>query len=286
MCATKDRRARTDAEHGGAKVCARARGGATRTAARRHDHDEASEDSKPSKRPRAISKSPRHSVVAESTARDSSFRPDARRSVIGWDARQLRISSAPVRMTASASRIAHRIMTMRAPPRLSRPPRRRPSRRRAGPRGPARARFVRASARPAAPPRPPAFFPRASLRPALSPGIVPSLAPRTPPAAPPPGDRRRRRRGRPRRDPWRFHQAPRRHDVPKPSLRVAAALAAAGCVESSYLAFEKIVGGDAACPLRMPDCVTSGYPSSSACPSAHGAASYGLVAALAWWGYR
>ena len=75
-------------------------------------------------------------------------------------------------------------------------------------------------------------------------------------------------------------------DVPKPPLRVAAALAAAGCVESSYLAFEKIVGGDVACPLSgCQTALTSGYSELFGVPlSAYGAASYGLVAALAWWG--
>ena len=109
MCATKDRRARTDAEHGGAEgVRARARRCATRDrrSKARPRRGVRGLRGKPSKRPRAISKSPRHSVVEESTVRDSSFRPDARRSVIGWDARQLRISSAPVRMNASSRRVS------------------------------------------------------------------------------------------------------------------------------------------------------------------------------------
>ena len=74
--------------------------------------------------------------------------------------------------------------------------------------------------------------------------------------------------------------------VPNPPLRVAAALAAAGCLESSYLAFEKIVGGDVACPLSgCQTALTSGYSELFGVPlSAYGAASYGLVAALAWWG--
>ena len=37
--------------------------------------------------------------------------------------------------------------------------------------------------------------------------------------------------------------------IPRPPLRLAAGLAAAGCVESSYLAFEKLTGGAVTCPL-------------------------------------
>ena len=74
--------------------------------------------------------------------------------------------------------------------------------------------------------------------------------------------------------------------VPNPPLRVAAGLAAAGCLESSYLAFEKLMGGDVTCPLSgCQTALTSTYSTLFGVPlSAYGAAAYGLVAALAWWG--
>ena len=151
-----------------------------------------------------------------------------------------------------------------------------------------------------------AVRPRASARVSAS---LPRAPPRVlPPRVPPPrhrlpGSSRRSRRGHPRRrppleiddgadvdapvaTPGVSTKRPDDDDVPKPPLRVAAALAAAGCVESSYLAFEKIVGGDVACPLSgCQTALTSGYSELFGVPlSAYGAASYGLVAALAWWG--
>ena len=69
-------------------------------------------------------------------------------------------------------------------------------------------------------------------------------------------------------------------------LRLAAGLAAVGCAESSYLAFEKLVGGEAACPLSgCQTALSSSYSVLFGVPlSAYGALAYGLVAALAWWG--
>jgi len=74
--------------------------------------------------------------------------------------------------------------------------------------------------------------------------------------------------------------------VPNPPLRLAAGLAAVGCAESSYLAFEKLVGGEAACPLSgCQTALSSSYSVLFGVPlSAYGALAYGLVAALAWWG--
>lgn len=74
--------------------------------------------------------------------------------------------------------------------------------------------------------------------------------------------------------------------VPNPPLRVAAGLAAAGCAESAYLAFEKLTGGDVTCPLSgCQTALSSSYSTLLGLPlSAFGAAAYGLVAALAWWG--
>jgi uncharacterized membrane protein len=59
-----------------------------------------------------------------------------------------------------------------------------------------------------------------------------------------------------------------------------------GCVESSYLAFEKLTGGAVTCPLTgCQTALSSGYSMLFGVPlSAYGAAAYGLVAALAWWG--
>ena len=59
-----------------------------------------------------------------------------------------------------------------------------------------------------------------------------------------------------------------------------------GCVESSYLAFEKLTGGAVTCPLTgCQTALSSGYSVLFGVPlSAYGAAAYGLVAALAWWG--
>lgn len=74
--------------------------------------------------------------------------------------------------------------------------------------------------------------------------------------------------------------------IPRPPLRLAAGLAAVGCVESSYLAFEKLTGGAVTCPLTgCQTALSSGYSVLFGVPlSAYGAAAYGLVAALAWWG--
>ena len=74
--------------------------------------------------------------------------------------------------------------------------------------------------------------------------------------------------------------------IPRPPLRLAAGLAAVGCVESSYLAFEKLTGGAVTCPLTgCQTALSSGYSMLFGVPlSAYGAAAYGLVAALAWWG--
>ena len=74
--------------------------------------------------------------------------------------------------------------------------------------------------------------------------------------------------------------------IPRPPLRLAAGLAAAGCVESGYLAFEKLTGGSVTCPLTgCQTALSSGYSVLFGVPlSAYGAAAYGLVAALAWWG--
>jgi hypothetical protein len=74
--------------------------------------------------------------------------------------------------------------------------------------------------------------------------------------------------------------------VPRPPLKVAAALAATGCVESSYLAFEKLTNGNVTCPLTgCQTALSSGYSMLFGQPlSAYGAVAYGLVAALCWWG--
>ena len=124
--------------------------------------------------------------------------------------------------------------------------------------------------------------PRLRFAPRAPPRVLPARVP--PPRHRLPGSSRRSRRGHPGGAPLEIDDGadvdapvatpgvstkrPDDDDVPKPPLRVAAALAAAGCVESSYLAFEKIVGGDVACPSpdarpRSPPAT----PSSSACPS-------------------
>lgn len=70
------------------------------------------------------------------------------------------------------------------------------------------------------------------------------------------------------------------------NARYAPGLAAAGCLESSYLAFEKLTGGDVTCPLSgCQTALSSSYAELFGVPlSAYGAAAYGLTAALAWWG--
>ena len=153
----------------------------------------------------------------------------------------------------------------------------------------ARAVRPRASARVSAslPRAPPAFFPRASLRlGTVSRDRPVARAADTPGGAPPLEIDDGADVDAPVATPGVSTKRPDDDDVPKPPLRVAAALAAAGCVESSYLAFEKIVGGDVACPLSgCQTALTSGYSELFGVPlSAYGAASYGLVAALAWWG--
>ena len=74
--------------------------------------------------------------------------------------------------------------------------------------------------------------------------------------------------------------------VPRPPLKIAAALAATGALESSYLAFEKLTNGNVTCPLTgCQTALSSGYSMLFGQPlSAYGAVSYALVAALAWWG--
>mmetsp|Transcript_41225 Transcript_41225/g.66051 ORF Transcript_41225/g.66051 Transcript_41225/m.66051 type:complete len:440 (-) Transcript_41225:423-1742(-) len=74
--------------------------------------------------------------------------------------------------------------------------------------------------------------------------------------------------------------------VPSPPLRVAAGIAAVGCIESGYLAYEKLTGGSVTCPLDgCQTALSSSYSTLGGVPlSAYGAAAYGLVAALAWWG--
>ena len=48
--------------------------------------------------------------------------------------------------------------------------------------------------------------------------------------------------------------------VPNPPLRVAAFLAGAGFLESSYLAIEKLTGGEVTCPLTgCQTALNSGY---------------------------
>ena len=108
-----------------------------------------------------------------------------------------------------------------------------------------------------------------------------SLARRRPGARPPGRERRRRRLRAPAPAP-----RPPEGPVPNPPLRLAAGLAAVGCAESSYLAFEKLVGGEAACPLSgCQTALSSSYSVLFGVPlSAYGALAYGLVAALAWWG--
>ena len=74
--------------------------------------------------------------------------------------------------------------------------------------------------------------------------------------------------------------------VPNPPLRVAAFLAGAGFLESSYLAIEKLTGGEVTCPLTgCQTALNSGYSELFGVPlSAYGAAAYFGVAALTWWG--
>ena len=74
--------------------------------------------------------------------------------------------------------------------------------------------------------------------------------------------------------------------VPNPPLRVAAFLAGAGFLESSYLAIEKLTGGEVTCPLTgCQTALNSGYSELFGVPlSAFGAAAYFGVAALTWWG--
>ena len=74
--------------------------------------------------------------------------------------------------------------------------------------------------------------------------------------------------------------------VPNLPLRVAAFLAGAGFLESSYLAVEKLTGGEVTCPLTgCQTALNSGYSELFGVPlSAYGAAAYFGVAALTWWG--
>ena len=74
--------------------------------------------------------------------------------------------------------------------------------------------------------------------------------------------------------------------VPNPPLRVAAFLAGAGFLESSYLAVEKLTGGEVTCPLTgCQTALNSGYSELFGVPlSAYGATAYFGVAALTWWG--
>lgn len=74
--------------------------------------------------------------------------------------------------------------------------------------------------------------------------------------------------------------------LPRPPLRLAGGLAGAGALESTYLAIEKLTGGEAACPLSgCQTALNSGYAELFGIPlSAYGAAAYGFVAALAFWG--
>lgn len=72
----------------------------------------------------------------------------------------------------------------------------------------------------------------------------------------------------------------------RPPLRVAAGLAGFGAIESTYLAIQKLTGGEVACPVGgCQTALNSGYAELFGIPlSAYGATAYALVAALAWWG--
>jgi uncharacterized membrane protein len=72
----------------------------------------------------------------------------------------------------------------------------------------------------------------------------------------------------------------------RPPLRVAAALGAFGAMESTYLAIQKLTGGEVACPVGgCQTALNSGYAELFGAPlSAYGAVAYALVASLAWWG--
>ena len=74
--------------------------------------------------------------------------------------------------------------------------------------------------------------------------------------------------------------------LPRPPLRVAAGLGAFGALESTYLAVQKLTGGEVACPVGgCQTALNSGYSELFGVPlSAYGAVAYGLVAALAFWG--
>ena len=74
--------------------------------------------------------------------------------------------------------------------------------------------------------------------------------------------------------------------LPRPPLRVMAGLAGFGALESTYLAVQKLTGGEVACPVGgCQTALNSGYAELFGIPlSAFGAVAYGLVAALAWWG--
>ena len=70
----------------------------------------------------------------------------------------------------------------------------------------------------------------------------------------------------------------------RPPLSAMGGLASAGALESSYLAFQKLTGGEAACPLSgCQTALNSGYAELFGIPlSAYGAVAYGMVAALAF----
>ena len=72
----------------------------------------------------------------------------------------------------------------------------------------------------------------------------------------------------------------------RPPLGVAGALASFGALESTYLAIQKLTGGDVACPVGgCQTALNSGYAELFGAPlSAYGAVAYALVAALAFWG--
>lgn len=72
----------------------------------------------------------------------------------------------------------------------------------------------------------------------------------------------------------------------RPPLRIAAGLAGFGAIESTYLAIQKLTGGEVACPVGgCQTALNSGYAELFGVPlSAYGATAYALVAALAWWG--
>ena len=74
--------------------------------------------------------------------------------------------------------------------------------------------------------------------------------------------------------------------LPRPPLRVMAGLAGFGALESTYLAVQKLTGGEVACPVGgCQTALNSGYAELVGIPlSAFGAVADGLVAALAGWG--